>query len=193
MIEFCFASLLWLPLLLGTSLFGMALIRAIQVSQLSRDSGHMYARKIDFTIPQNAAVLGRLASSLSIQQTGGAGAIVLSTVTRVTDSDCAAANLQVCPNSGKYVFTNFYVYGNLSYAQTQLGNPGLNTMKNGSAIQMAQYLSDPSLVATKFPDYLQFVPQQPGQLAYISEVTVDAQAISWSAFNNTRSYARTFF
>ena len=193
-VEFCLSTLVWLPLLLGTTFFGFALVQAIQLSQLSRDSGRMFAYGIDFTTPQNAALLGRLAASLNIQQNAGTGAILLSKITLVTDTDCQAALQQKpCPNDGQYVFTDFCVFGNLAYAQTQLGNPGLSYIKNGNAITIEQYLSDSTLRATAFSTYLQFVPNQPGQYAFVSEVTVNNNAIAWSAFSNTRPYARTIF
>src|SRR5450631_3591251 len=110
----------------------------------------------------------------------------------VTDSDCAAANMKVCTNNGKYVFTSLYVFGNTAYAQTMLGNPG-SFLLNGTAIQEAQYLSNPSLVATNFSSLLTFLPNQPGQYAFVSEVSINSQAISWSDFSNTGSYARTIF
>ncbi|MBV8864037.1 MAG: hypothetical protein JO210_01405 [Acidobacteriaceae bacterium] len=192
-IEFLFTSLIWLPLLLGTILFGINLVKAIEVSQLSRDSGHMYAYGIDFTQPQNVPILQHLAGSLSIQQHGGAGAVVLSKITLVTDGDCAAANMKVCPNDGKYVFTNIFVFGNLAYANTKLGNPNASYYTNGTSIQAAQYLSDPSLVATNFSNLLTFPPGQSGQYAYVSEVTLDSQSINWSSFTNSGSYARSIF
>jgi hypothetical protein len=191
-IEFCLSALLWMPLLLGTTVFGINLIHAIQLSQLSRDTGHMYAYGIDFTQSQNLPLLQRLSSSLNIQQHGGDGAIVLSKITLVTDSDCAAANMKVCANDGKYVFTSFYVFGNPTYAQTKLGNPG-SYLFNGTAIQESQYLSDPSLVATNFSSLLTFLPNQPGQYAFVSEVSINSQAIAWTDFSNTGSYARTIF
>ena len=153
----------------------------------------MYAYGIDFTIPQNTALLAHLASALNIQQSTGSGAILLSRITLVTDSDCAAAGMNTCPNDGKYVFTSFYVFGNMTYANTQLGSPSASYIQNGSSISVQQYLSDPNLVATTFSQYLTFVPNQPGQYAYVSEVTLDSQTIGWSAFNNTLTYARTFF
>src|SRR5450755_392665 len=156
-IEFCLSALVWVPLLLGTTVFGINLIQAIQLSQLSRATGHMYAYGIDFTQSQNIPLLQRLSSALNIQQNGGAGAIVLSKIMLVTDSDCAAANMKVCTNNGKYVFTSLYVFGNTAYAQTMLGNPG-SFLLNGTAIQEAQYLSNPSLVATNFSSLLTFLP-----------------------------------
>ncbi len=193
MVEFLLSTLVWVPLLLGTILFGINLVRAIQVSQLSRDTGHMYAYGIDFSQTQNTALLTKLASSLGIQPTSGTGAVLLSKVTLVTDSDCAAANMKACPNDGKYVFTSLYVFGNMQYAKSKLGNPSAQYLSNGTAIQASQYLSDPSLVATNFSSLLTFPANQPGQYAYVSEVALDSQSINFSGFNNTGSYARSIF
>lgn len=187
LIEFCLSSLVWLPLMMGTWLFGSTLIQAIQVAQLSRDSGHMFARGVDFTTAQNSALLGRLATVITNSSGAYTGAIVLSEIKYVTSTDCAAANMTVCPNGNKYVFVKLFMYGNASYAQTKLGNPGLNWLRNGSDIQPTSYLSDPSLVASTFSQYLTFTP------AYASEVTLEAPSIGWTEFNKTQSYARTFF
>jgi hypothetical protein len=190
-IEFMMCTLVWVPLLLGTIVFGINLVRAIQVSQLARDTGHMYAYNIDFTSPQNAALLADLANSLSIKQNSGDGAILLSKITLVTTSDCVAANLKVCPNNGKYVFTSLFVFGNQAYAKSKLGNPNTQYYTAGTTIQASQYLSDPSLVATNLPPL--FINNQSGQYAYVSEVTLNSQAIAWSDFSNTGSYARSIF
>jgi hypothetical protein len=192
-VEFCFAVLLLVPLLVGTSQMGIVLIRAIQVSQLSRDSGQMYAHGIDFTIARNAAVLARLGSSLKIEEgENSPGAIVLSTIALVTESDCAKTHH--CRNKGKYVFTNFHVYGKPSYAsKTQLCNGCSSYITNGDNIPAEQYLSNPHLVATKFSSYLTFPSAVAGQLAYVSEVIVDPQASAWSLFADAPMYVRTFF
>ncbi len=190
-IEFMLCTLVWVPLLLGTIVFGINLVRAIQVSQLARDTGHMYAYDIDFTQPQNTPLLTDLASSLGITQNGGNGAILLSKITLVTSSDCTAANMNVCPNNGKYVFTSLFVFGNQAYANSKLGNPNTKYYTAGTTIQASQYLSDPSLVATNLPPL--FINNQSGQYAYVSEVTVNSQAIAWSDFSNTGSYAISIF
>ncbi len=193
LIEFMFTSLIWLPLLLGTTVFGINLIRAIQVSQLARDSGHMYAYGIDFSQSQNAALLQRLAAALNIQQTGGEGAIVLSKITLVTNSDCVAANLKVCPNNGKYVFTSVVVFGNQTYASTKLGSLSSKYYTSGANLQAAQYLTDPSLVATGFPSPpIVFPADQPGQYAFVSEVNLSSGLSNVTGYS-TGSYARSIF
>lgn len=193
LLEFLFTTLIWLPLLLGTIVFGINLVQAIQISQLARDSGHMFGYGIDFSQPQNAAILARMASTLGIQPTSGNGAVLLSKITLVTDSDCLAAAVKACSNNGKYVFTSLFVFGSMAYAKSKLGNPGSGYLTNGADIQAAQYLTDPNLVATNFASLLTFPPGQPGQYAFVSEVNLNSQAITWSDFSNTGSYARSIF
>ena len=197
LVEFTLSSLVWVPLLLGTIVFGFNLLSAIQLSQLCRDSGHMYAYGIDFTQPANAALLERLASNLNIniQRNSGDGYIVFSTITLVTDADCAAAGASnPCFNRNQYVFTKLLALGNRADVQTSLGSPSSSYFQPGSVIQLSDYLNNKSLVATNFPSLgIVFTPGQPGQYAYVSEVTLHSQIINWSDFNNTSSYARSIF
>jgi hypothetical protein len=196
LIEFVLSALVWVPLLLGTVVFSVNLIRAIQVSQLARDSGHMYAQGVDFAQAQNAALLTRLASGLGIQQKSGEGAVLLSKITLVTQQDCDAANIQACSNLGKYVFTSLYVFGDGNYAKSKLGSPDDSDYAKGTALQPQDYLVKSSLVAPNFPhlfDPPSGQPAQAGQYAFVSEVSVNSQVISWSDFSNTGSYARSIF
>ncbi len=197
LIEFALLSLVWVPLLFGTTVFGFNLLGAIQISQLCRDSGHMYAYGIDFTQPANAALLQRLASNLNIniQQNSGSGYIIFSTITLVTDTDCAAAGTSnPCFNRNQYVFTKLLAFGDRTSVQTSLGSPSSNYFQPGSVIQLSDYLNNKSLIATNFPSLgITFAPGQPGQYAYVSEVTLHSQIINWSAFSNTGSYARSVF
>ena len=50
-IEFAFSMLVMVPLLLGTGVTGINMIRSLQTVQLARDAGHMYARGVNFTQP----------------------------------------------------------------------------------------------------------------------------------------------
>jgi hypothetical protein len=196
LIEFVLSALVWVPLLLGTAVFGVNLVNAIRVSQLTRDSGHMYAQGIDFAQTQNAALLTRLASSLGIQQKSGNGAILLSKIMLVTQQDCDAANIKVCSNLGKYVFTSLYVFGNSSYGYSKLGSPDGSDFAKGTALQPQDYLVKSSLWAPNFPhlfDPPDGQPATPGQYAFVSECTVNSQVINWSDFSNTGSYARSIF
>jgi hypothetical protein len=192
LIEFLMSSIVWVPLLLGTIVFGINLVYGIRVSQLSRESGHMYAYGLDFAQSQNSPLLASLAASVNIKPNSGDGAILLSKVTLVTDTDCTAAGLAVCPNHGKYVFTSIFVFGNQTYAKSQLGNPSSGYYSNGTSITASQYLTDGSLVATNIADLFTDHTQS-NQYAYISEVILNSQALTLSGFVNTGSYARSIF
>jgi hypothetical protein len=196
LVEFVFSALVWVPLLLGTTVFGVNLVNAIRVSQLARDSGHMYAQGVDFAQTQNANLLARLASGLGVQQSSGKGGILLSKVTLVTQKDCDAANIAVCSNLGSYVFTSLYIFGNSNYAKSRLGSPDNSDYAKGTALQPQDYLVKQSLRAPNFPhlfDPPNGQPAQAGQYAFVSEVTVDSQVINWSDFSNTGAYARSIF
>jgi hypothetical protein len=196
LIEFVLSAVIWVPLLLGTAVFGVNLVNAIRVSQVTRDSGHMYAQGVDFAQTQNAALLARMASGLGIQQNSGTGAVLLSKITLVTQQDCDAAGIKVCSNLGKYVFTSLYVFGNSAYAQSKLGNPDSSDYARGTALQPQDYLVKSSLLAPNFPRLFDPPDGQaatPGQYAFVSEVTVNSQVIKWSDFSNTGSYARSIF
>ena len=52
--EFAFSMLVLTPLLLGTGVTGINMIRTLATVQLARDAGHMYARGLDFAPPSRA-------------------------------------------------------------------------------------------------------------------------------------------
>lgn len=194
LIEFMFISLIWLPLLLGTSIFGINIVQALKVSQICRDSGHMLAQGVDFTTSQNRSLLAQLGSGLNITAGGGTGAVVLSIITLVTDSDCSSGGFSSsCANRGKYVFKSMVVFGSSTYAKTSLGAPNLSKIASGYVIQPADYLNNASYQATNFSNYLTFTANVAGQYAYVSEVSVNTQALQWAPFTNTGSSARSFF
>ncbi len=182
-VEFAFCSLIWVPLLLGTAVFGINLIQAMKVSQLSRDSGHMLSQGVDFTSAQNKALLGQLSSGLNLTSSDGKGAIVLSVITLVTDVDCAAGGFSdSCANRGKYVFKSLAVVGNTIYARTTLGSLSLGKFASGYVIQPADYLNNTAYRADGFGKLLSFVPDVSGQYAYVSEVFANTQSLQWSDF-----------
>ena len=156
----------------------------------------MFAYGVDFSDSQNTALLQRMTAPVNIQEKAGTGAVVLSKITYITDSDCAAAgSSNPCINRHKYVFTNLFVYGNRGpdYAQTKMGNPSSTFFPSGRAITMNDYLNDTSLVATNFSQYLQFDTTVPGQCAFVSEVTLHPDGTSWNAVDDLGSYARSIF
>ena len=82
LVEFSFCLLVLVPLFLGTIGVGLQLIQSMQTIQLARDSGRMYARKLDFGQPGNLTILATMGSDLGLHtlDTGGTAVLILSTV-----------------------------------------------------------------------------------------------------------------
>ena len=210
LIEFVLcAGLFWLPLFIGTLIIGFNLIRAIQVTQVCRDTGHMYANSIvDFSKPggpgQILAV--SLVPGLNITPTGGNGAIILSTITYVDSALCATGgykgNPATCPNIGQMVFTRRIVIGNntgLAPYVSAFGMPSSTIMDKsgngnvvpGSASQTG-YLNDPSAIAVRFSKVITLTSS--AQSAYLSEMTVTSPDLSFGgAYGIPQVSARSIF
>src|SRR5947209_17976176 len=84
LVEFCLClTLFWTPLFIGTYQIGFNLIRAVQVTQICRDAGHMYSMGTDFTQSANQNLLSSLIPAIMDPTSSGNTVIYLSTVTYV--------------------------------------------------------------------------------------------------------------
>jgi hypothetical protein len=132
-IEFALSMLVLVPLLLGTGAIGINMIRELQVVQLTRDAGHMYARGVDFGLSGNQTVLGDLGASLGLSTTAGQGnaVVIFSSLTYVDKNACAAAGAvdgsgnptSACTNYTKWVFTQRLTVGNTAVRGSGFGSP----------------------------------------------------------------------
>src|ERR1035438_3479413 len=72
-------ALVMVPLLLGTMVVGFNLIRSIQVNQINRDAGHMFARGVDFSSDSNGqidrSILFQMAPRLQVTTSAGTGVL----------------------------------------------------------------------------------------------------------------------
>jgi len=132
MIEFTFSILVLVPLLLGTTAIGLNMVLDLQVVQLARDAGHMYAKGMDFSQPGNQTILVDLGSGVGMSSTAGSGnaVVVLSSVTYVDKGVCAgfglvdaSGNPSGCTNYQKWVFTQRLTIGNSTLHSSNLGSP----------------------------------------------------------------------
>src|SRR5262247_1891503 len=84
-LEFAFVLLALIPLLLGTGVVGINMIRTLQTIQLARDAGHMFARGVDFSQPGNKTILVTLGSALGLNATPSASSsvVILSALTYI--------------------------------------------------------------------------------------------------------------
>ncbi|MGD0578520.1 MAG: hypothetical protein ABSC08_06290, partial [Bryobacteraceae bacterium] len=73
-------ALVMVPLLLGTMVVGFNLIRSIQVNQVNRDAGHMYARGVDFSSDTNGlvdrSILYQMAPKLQVTTSSGVEVLI---------------------------------------------------------------------------------------------------------------------
>lgn len=190
-VEFALVSMFLIPLLLGTVNVGMNLSRSIQVTQVSRDAGHMYVRFVDFSLDANKDIVVRLAQGLGMTRDGGNGKVTLSKVLFVGELECQAGGLETwqCPNYGYPVITQRQVVGNADLGQSALGDPPPELMD--AVGDIADYLTATSARANNFNNILQL---QDGEFAYVSEASFNAPAFDFPGFfENTSVYARTIF
>lgn len=189
-IEFALVSTFLLPLLFGVLVVGLNLGRSIQVSQVSRDAGHLYARNVDFSALANQQLIARLAQSLNITPTGGNGVVILTTVTFIGQVQCDAAGLSAgqCTNLGQSVMTHRIVIGNSSLRQSNFGTPNASLID--STGKVSDYLTESSARANGFASVLVL---QAGQVAYVSEVYVPSSDYGMPGFESTGVYSRTIF
>src|ERR1700722_2445456 len=90
-VEFALILLVLVPLLLGTGVVGVNMIRTLQTVQLARDAGHMYARGVDFSQPGNQTVLIDLGQAVGLAAgASGSAEVTLAALTYVDTAACTA-------------------------------------------------------------------------------------------------------
>jgi len=127
--EFGLAAVLLVPMLIGSFVVGMNLIRSIQANQVCRDLDSMYIHGGDFSTYPMQQEAARLSQGLNLQIGGswaqnqqsntGNGGNGLVTVTQImwiggpTSSSCVAVGGSAnCTNQNSFVFTQQIQFGN---------------------------------------------------------------------------------
>ena len=151
-IEFCVVLVLFVPLLIGSFVTGMSLIRCITAQQVCRDLDSMYMHGGDFSTYSMQQEAQRLAQGMdlelaasfsgSVASSDSASGKGLVTVTKLmwvgatTDTNCKAVLPATCTNHDSFVFEQRVKFGNISgLAATypsSLGNPGSGAAYNSS-------------------------------------------------------------
>ena len=198
LIEFTFAMLVLVPMLLGIVTIGLNMILNLQTVQLARDAGHMFAKTFDFSLAGNKSLLGTLGAGLGINATAGTGnaVVVLSSVNYVDKNICASFgkentnnNPQGCTNYQKWVFVQRLMLGNKNIYASSLGAP-ITTGKTPVTLDSAGVVNPPSQQATNSGDVAVFAGLNPfavppetwnqlpsGQMIYIGEAAAKGFAM----------------
>jgi hypothetical protein len=191
-VEFSFAMLVMIPLLLGTIGFGLRLLQQMQTVQLARDAGRMYARpNMDFSRPGNQTILAKIGADIGLKTDGtGNAVLILSTVTYIDKGMCPTLN---CKNYKSWAFSQRLTIGNASIHTSNLGSPlvsgpGAVTIDPTTGkITSADQLNNPNDVATfasgnpfaSVPGTLDTLPS--GQVLNVIEVA--AQGFGMAPFS----------
>jgi hypothetical protein len=200
LVEFtlCF-GIFWVPLFLGTLTVGFNLIAAVQVTQVCRDAAHMYSQGIDFSQSTYKSLLVNLAPSLGMAATGGRGEVILSTVTYVDHTDCAAVSISdaSCSNINQHVVTRRIVIGNsgTGFPASLFGTPGSSILDSSGNVKSSAggvpyYLTDTSTRAPNFPTATG-ITLTSQHYAYTAETYV--QSPYWTSLGTNGIAARSVF
>lgn len=192
MIEFILVSSMFLvPLLVGIFTYGFAVLRSVEVVQITRDVGHMYSRGVDFSTQANQNLLsGQLSNGLNIAAnsgnvTGGStgyGVIVLSTFTSVA-ATCS------CTNSGHIVVMRRIIIGNNTNYTTPYGSPNSGLITSTGDI--TNYSGDTSARADNFSNLMSM---NSGDIAYLAESYFKAPDLAVPGlYNGLASYQYAIF
>ncbi len=179
-------ALFWMPLFFGVLVIGFSLIRAVQVTQVCRDAGHMYAYGIDFTLPNYQTLLASMAQGYTLTSTGNA-VVILTTVTYISQTDC-----QNCANVNQIVITRQIVVGNSSIRASSFGTPPAGEMGTSGNVTSAGYLNDPQCQAVNFSSVIPL--NDTNKYAYVSEMWVNSPDVKWWSFLGSMAIsARSIF
>ena len=219
-IEFAMVGVLFVPLLLGSFVVGMNLIRSNQANQVCRDLTDMYIHGADFSTYGMQQLAQRLAQGLNLQIgssfTGNSAANTsnsgnsLVTVTQImyigptTGSSCTSVGAGNCTNHDSFVYTQRIQFGNgtlASNSTVSMGTPSGATINTTGAVQ--NYITDSH---AKLPDPAQTnmrnlwqvssngqTPLTDTQVVYVVEFYSQSADLSLGSMAGNGVYARYFF
>jgi hypothetical protein len=153
-LEFALVTVIFVPLLMGSFIVGMNLIRSNYANQVCRDLTDMYIHGGDFSTYPMQQLAQRLAQGLNLQigssftgnsnSNTGNGGNGLVTVTQImyvgatTSPNCVAVGASNCTNHDNFVYTQQIQFGNSSLASSTtvtLGTPTGATLTNAGIVQ----------------------------------------------------------
>jgi len=202
MIEFCLLVPVWLPLLVGTFLYGSAMIREQELCQMARELGSMYSRGVDFSSSAyGATALKEITQGAGKVTAGGNGAVIFSTVEFLGPYECGSvdglSNGGACSGSNylQFVFTQQYKVPAGSSAVSKFGTP--TGVPNASNV-LTDYQTNAGDIATGWNNLIPAPTiggnngYQPGQPIYIVETFFTGSGVGGYA-GGGGSYAYAVF
>jgi len=192
-VEFALALVFLTPLLLGTFVFGFKMIRSIEMTQITRDLGHMYIRGVNFRAANAGAVQNAqtLAAEYALTSTG-TSLVVFSEVRIAVQADCDAANPtkvgQSCTNLNKPIFVEQVTLGNTSVGSSHFGTPPLQA---DQTVSVANLGNNSAAQANGFGTVLAL---NAGEVAYVCEMINQTPEFNIPGISGAQMvYSRTIF
>jgi hypothetical protein len=213
-LEFAIVMVFLVPMFAGAFTIGMALTKAIQVSNVARDAVVLMVRSntdpnsgLDLSVTQNQRIIVRAAQGLGMASDAqddpsptGSGVVILSKVVMVGPTECSLGitpapsgappwNAGNCPNYGSYVFAYRIVIGNGTRWSSTLGNPG-GTVQPDGTITATNIASNSSDRVASFTTVAGMTLSS-STFALVSEMYADVSYLNFfSVLKNPVIYAR---
>ena len=214
-LEFALVMTFLVPMFAGAFTIGMALTKAIQVSNVTRDAVVLMVRSnsdpesgLDLSLTQNQRIIVSAAAGLGMNSdaqddpnANGSAVVILSQVVMVGPTECSLGitptpsgappwNAGNCPNFGSYVFEYRVVIGNGSRWTSTLGNPGGTVQSNGT-ITAADIASNSSDRVANF-NTVTGMTLSASTFALVSEMYADVSYLNFfSVMSNPVIFARS--
>ncbi len=220
-LEFALVAILFIPMIMGTFVTGMNLIRSIQANHISRDMADMYIHGADFSDRAMQNLAKKLATGMDLQVGSGTGNVAdnisnsgrgivwvskVMWVGTTAQASCQAALPATCTNANKFVFLEHIRFGNGSL-QTEhdasVGHPGATRDMYGRVtddVVKTASAAVPEPYQTKLYSLWQVSNTQTNRTAladqqvfYMVEVYFKSPDLRLGAVQGNGVYARWFF
>jgi hypothetical protein len=219
-IEFGLVAILYIPLLMGSFLTGMNMIRSVQASHVARDMADMYILGADFSQPQMQTLVQKLASGMDLQigaattnvadnlSTAGRGMIWISKLQWVgttSQATCTAVLPASCTNTGKFVFAERIRFGNSTLEAERDSIVGHTTATRNTYGIVTSVLATTAAAAIQGTQQTEFTarwqsgpsgttPLTDGQIVYMVEVYFKSPDLLLGSMSGQKGvYSRWFF
>lgn len=218
-LEFGLVALLFVPMLMGTFVTGMNLVRSIGAQQVARDLANMYIHGADFSTYPMQQLAQRLATGLDLQigtswsgsqatntSNAGRGLVTVSQIMWVgttSEPNCAAVGAANCTNHDSFVFTQRIEFGNgtlVSEVPSSLGNP--TATRTAAGIVVSPVTAAGAKLPSSGQTAMQALWQQSaagrtplvdGQVVYVIESYFQSPDLTLGSYPGRGVYARYFF
>jgi len=221
LIEFGLVVLLFMPMIMGSFVTGMNVIRSIQANHITRDMADMYIHGADFSDKAMQGLAKKLATGLDLQVGTGTGNVAdnvsnsgrgivwvskLMWVGTSAQASCQAALPSACTNSNKFVFLEHIRFGN-GTLQTEhdasVGHPGaardsfgritVDVVKTANAAVPEPYQTKLYSLWQVTNAQTNRTPLSDGQIVYVVEGYFKSPDLNLGVFQGRGVYARWFF